>query len=242
MRAAAAWFQRLVLVSCIGALAACATAPSPSAAPPVPAPAVVSMDEWMSRGEAASKEGDHTKARDAWRSAARDYPTAKEPWLKLSEDYFNAEDYGNAVLAAQEALQRDPHDRLAHSVLAVSGLRLTAGSLQALRDDGGYAVGSRDEAVAVTHALREALGEPVLVPPADSAAPVRKHVARAPRTAAHASAAGDATASANAAPAAAPTPVATAAPAPAPVAPAAAAKTPRAASTPPAGNPLDKLK
>ena len=216
MRAMASWLRRLVLVSCIGALAACATTPSPSAAPSVPAPAVVSMDEWMNRGDAAVKEGDHTRARDAWRSAARDYPTAKEPWLKLSEDYFNAEDYGNAVLA-------------------VSGLRLTAGSLQALRDDGGYAVGSRDEAVAVTHALREALGEPVLVPPADSATPARKHVARAPHPAARASAAaGDATAVANAAPAPAPAPVPQAAPA--------VARTPRAASTPPAGNPLDKLK
>ena len=216
---------RFLSALALAALAACSTVPSPSVAPAQAAPAVVSMDEWMARGDAAIQEGDHTKARDAWRSAARDYPTAKQPWLKLSEDYFNAADYGNAVLAAQEALQRDPHDRLANSVLAVSGLRLTAGSLAALRDDGAYAVGSRDEAVAVTHSLREALGEPVLVPPPDNAAP-RKHVARAARAAAHASGVAEATPS-------------TAAAQP----PLPAATPPRtAAATPPAGNPLDKLK
>ena len=211
---------RILGAVALAAMTACATAPSPSVAPAVPAPAIVSMDEWMARGDAAIQEGDHTKARDAWRAAARDYPTAKQPWLKLSEDYFNASDYGNAVLAAQEALQRDPHDRLANSVLAVSGLRLTAGSLAALRDDGAYAVGSRDEAVAVTHSLREALGEPVLVPPPDT--PVHKHVAKAARTAQHASGAAEAVPPVASAPAAAP---------------------PRtAAATPPSGNPLDKLK
>ena len=211
---------RFLSVLALVALTACSSMQSPSVAPAQPAPAIVSMDEWMARGDAAIQEGDHTKARDAWRAAAKDYPTAKQPWLKLSEDYFNATDYGNAVLAAQEALQRDPHDRLANSVLAVSGLRLTAGSLAALRDDGAYAVGSRDEAVAVTHSLREALGEPVLVPPPENG-PTRKHLAKAPRAAAHASGVAEAV--------------------PAPVAP--APPPPRtAAATPPAGNPLDKLK
>ena len=221
---------RYLSVLALVALTACSSMQSPSVAPAQPAPAIVSMDEWMARGDAAIQEGDHTKARDAWRSAARDYPTAKQPWLKLSEDYFNAADYGNAVLAAQEALQRDPRDRLANSVLAVSGLRLTAGSLAALRDDGAYAVGSRDEAVAVTHSLREALGEPVLVPPPDTSVSHR-HVAKPTKTAAHAAAASDGAA---AAPVPAPAPVAVA-PAPAPA--------PRTASaTPAGGNPLDKLK
>lgn len=176
-------------IVCVAAsvLAACASLDKTPPAP-APAPAVVSLDEWMNRGDAALKTGDHTAARDAFRAGAKDYPTAKQPWLKLSEDYFNAQDYGNAVLAAQEALQRDPHDRLAHSVLAVSGLRLTAGSLMALREEGAYPVGSRDEALAVTHSLRDALGEPVLVPQADAPAPV-VHARRATRTAAAASAA-----------------------------------------------------
>ncbi len=215
---------RQVAVACVAAsvLAGCATLETPPPAP-APAPAVVSLDEWLNRGDAALKSNDHVAARDAFRAGAKDYPTAKQPWLKLAEDYFNAQDYGNAVLAAQEALQRDPRDRLAHSVLAVSGLRLTAGSLIALREDGAYPVGSRDEALAVTHSLREVLGEPVLVPQAEApAAPVvHRRTARA--------AAGGASAAAPHAAAATPGPV----PAPAPA--------PRA-TTAAAGNPLDKLK
>lgn len=173
--------RQLVAVGIVAALAACAAPPSRSNDPataPAPAPAVVSLDEWMNRGDAALKDADHIKARDAWRAAARDYPTAKQPWLQLSEDYFNAADYGNAVLAAQEALQRDPRDRTANSVLAVSGLRLTAGSLAALREEGSYPVGSRSEAVSVTKALREALGEPVLVPSPDAASKTKRPVTR----------------------------------------------------------------
>jgi hypothetical protein len=215
---------RTLVFACAAAMTACATVESPSAAPPKPAPEVVSLDEWMSRGEGALTTDDHDKARAAWRAAARDYPTAKQPWLKLSEDFFNAGDYGNAVLAAQEVLQRDPHDRVANSVLAVSGLRITAGSLAALREDGVYAVGSRDEAVQVTHALREALGEPVLVPP--DPAPPRKRPAHAARP----------KAPSDGASAAATSTVTAAAPAAAP------ARTAATAQPAPAGNPLDKLK
>ena len=183
--------KRALVLGSFAALTACGSmqkkpAQPTSSAPPAAstvAPAVVSLEEWMARGEAAIKNGNHMAARDAWRAATKSYPTAKQPWLKLSEDYFNAADYGNAVLAAQEALQRDPKDRMAHSVLAVSGLRLTAGSLTALREDGTFsaAVGSREEAVAVTRSLREALGEPVLVPPPEPAsAPAHKRPARAP--------------------------------------------------------------
>jgi tetratricopeptide (TPR) repeat protein len=177
--------QRLLALVCLAAITACSSVPKPSQATAQPAeaaPAVVALEEWVARGDAAILANDHGKAREAWRAAAKDYPTAKLPWLRLSEDYFNTGDYGNAVLAAQETLQRDPRDRLANSVLAVSGLRLTAGSLAALRADGAYAVGSRDEAVAVTRALRDALGEPVLVPPPESA-PQRKRYVKPTRSA-----------------------------------------------------------
>ena len=60
-------------------------------------------------------------------------PTSKEPWLKLAEDYFEANNYGQAILASQEVLQRDPADSVATSVLAVSGLRVSASALSLLR-------------------------------------------------------------------------------------------------------------
>ena len=155
------------------ALGGCATPPPPSE----PAPAVVSLEEWLARGDAARKDALHEAARSAYREGAKAYPTDKQPWLRLADDYFNTGDYGNAVLAAQEAVQRDPRDNTAHSVLAVSGLRITAGSLAALREQSGYPVGSREEALEVTRRLREALGDPSLLPPAPPEppqAPARK--------------------------------------------------------------------
>jgi len=219
--------RALVFLACIGSAAAmlggCATVATPEA---TPAPVVVSLEEWLSRGDAARKDGLHEAARGAYREGAKSYPTDKQPWLRLADDYFNVGDYGNAVLAAQEAIQRDPRDNAAHSVLAVSGLRITAGSLAALREQSGYPVGSREEALEVTRRLREALSDPSLLPvvsaPAAPAAAPRK-TKPAPRPNANAGAS-------------------VTAPAPAG---AAAAKPPVAApkaATAPAGNPLDKLK
>lgn len=138
------------------------------------------MEDLLERGNVAMQEGNMNKAREAWRAAAQVYPGAKQPWLRLAENYFNAADYGNATLAAQEALQRDPRDRLANSVVAVSGLRLASGALANLRDESSYAVGSREEAIMLTRTMREALGEPVLVPQNDAKKIVRRPL-RAPQ-------------------------------------------------------------
>ena len=197
-------------------LGGCATPPPPAE----PAPVVVSLDEWLTRGDAARKDGLHEAARAAYREGAKAYPTEKQPWLRLADDYFSTGDYGNAVLAAQEAAQRDPRDNTAHSVLAVSGLRITAGSLAALREQSGYPVGSREEALDVTRRLREALSDPSLLPPAPPEPP--------PATARKARAATPASSAAPAAAAATATPPGQAA----------AAKAPAAKGS----NPLDKLK
>jgi hypothetical protein len=226
-------------------LAACASAPHPAPTPPEPAPQVVSMEEWMARARQAASEGHTEKTRDAYRSAAQNYPTEKMPWLKLSEDYFNAQDYGHAVLAAQEALQRDTQDALAHSILAVSGLRLTAGSLVALRQEASLPVGSRDEAISVARALRDTLGATsLLAPPAQANANARARKPAPAPTAAVSTQRPAGVATAPAAPAAAAvvptsaTPTAT----PSVVAPAGAPVGARTPAPKPAGNPFDKLK
>lgn len=190
-------------------LGGCATAPPPEAPA---APVMVPLEEWLNRGDTARKDGLHEAARGAYREGAKSYPADKQPWLRLADDYFATGDYGNAVLAAQEAIQRDPRDNTAHSVLAVSGLRITAGSLIALREQSGYPVGSREEALEVTRKLREALSDPSLLPvvsaPAAPAAPAPRKAKAVSRPAANG---------------------------------AAAATAPKAAAVP-AGNPLDKLK
>lgn len=150
------------LVACTALLAACAGTPVKVA--PVEAPAQASLQELMQQAQNAQRDGQRERARQSWRAAAKAYPTQKAPWQRLAEDYFDTGDYGNAILAAQEVLQRDDQDTLAHSVLAVSGLRLSTVSLVALRERTSYPVGSRDEAVSLTKAMRDALGETALVP------------------------------------------------------------------------------
>lgn len=198
-----------ILTMCVAIFAGCAT----QAPPPAPAPQVQPLAEYMA--EAAKAKADHLadKERETYRTAARQYPTAKEPWARLSESYFEAGDYGNAILAAQEVLQRDAADAVATGVLAVSGLRVSTQALAALRqNDVNLSGDSRSQAEGLTRSLRELLGETVLVPPPaepPQVPPPRRRAAAAPRPAASASAAAPAaTAAATAPPArSAPTPV-----------------------------------
>ena len=132
--------------------------------PPEPAPATVSLQEYMQQASKAQSEGARDKARETYRSAAKAYPASKEPWLKLAEDYFEATDYGNAILAGEEVLLRDASDNIAASVLAVSGLRVSASALQTLRAQNRIAGDARAEAQTMAQTLRDVLGESVLVP------------------------------------------------------------------------------
>jgi hypothetical protein len=164
----------------------CAIAPAPVA--PVAAPAVQSLEQYMREAEAAKSAGSNDRAGELYRSAAKTYPVSKAPWLKLAEGYFEANNYGQAILAAQEVLQRDPTDSAATSVLAVSGLRVSSSALQMLRQQQqALNGGTREEAVDLARVLREQLGEPVLVPrPVAAVTPaVRKRpVVAAPKAAA----------------------------------------------------------
>lgn len=223
-------------------LGGCVTNPP---APAEAAPAVVSLEEWLTRGDAARKEGLHEASRNAYRDGAKAYPTDKQPWLRLADSYFQTGDYGNAVLAAQEAVQRDPKDNTAHSLLAVSGLRITAGSLNALREQSGYPVGSREEALDVTRRLREALSDPTLLTPVAQETPpppVRKRPAARPPAATTATATTSTSTAATAAQPAAANSASAVSSRPAAQTPTAAAVATPAAPPKAAGNPLDKLK
>ncbi|KAA3653749.1 MAG: tetratricopeptide repeat protein [Proteobacteria bacterium] len=96
---------------------------------------------------------------------ADDNPARKEPWVRMARMYFDAENYGNAIVAADEALQRDSADRTAKGLRAVSGLRVATQSLAELRDDANLKGSARADAVSLANVLRETLGEDVLVPP-----------------------------------------------------------------------------
>ena len=134
----------------------------------------------MQRAGEASAQGGKDRARELYATAARTYPTSKEPWQKLAQDHFESKNYGQAILAAQEVLQRDPADNVATSILAVSGLRVAAAGLTGMRQQQSRLIGdTRTEAEDIARKLRELLGEPVLVPspigsvPSAGPAPVR---------------------------------------------------------------------
>jgi hypothetical protein len=143
--------------------------------------AVEPLSEYLDRAQAAAaQEGGRELARQIYRDAARAYPTDKRPWLRLAQSYFDATDYGNAVLAAQEVVQRDGGDETALGLLAVSGLRISTSALADLRERSSLNKSTRSEAENMALILRTILGESVLVPQpsspttAPAAAPKRR--------------------------------------------------------------------
>ncbi len=188
-------------------LTGCASSPKPAPAM-APAPAQPSLTELMQDAQNAVQAGAKERSRQVLRDAAKAYPASKEPWSKLATDYFEALDYGNAILAAQEVTQRDPQDGTAHSILAVSGLRVSSAALSTLRaQQAGVPSDTRTEAQNLTRMLRETLGEQVLVPRADAtpaaAPPARRNARPVARTTPTANANAPAAPGAVAAPAAA---------------------------------------
>jgi tetratricopeptide (TPR) repeat protein len=153
----------LSLLVCV-LLAACANSPPP-APPPAASTPPSTLQDLMQRADASAKEGRRELSRLQYREAAKAYPNIAAPWSKLAEDYFESGDHGNAILAAQEVVQREPQNVVAQSVLTLSGLRVSNTALTALREQqSGVPGNTREQALALNRSLREALGETTLAP------------------------------------------------------------------------------
>lgn len=154
----------------------------------------------MSEAETAAKGGQQDKAIDLYQQIAKQNPTRDEPWVRIAQIQFGAEKYPQAILAAEEALQRDNADRQAKSILAVSGLRVARRSLQELRADSALAGDVKTDAQVLAKMLRDTLGEQVLFPGEQTAkTPVRRPVRTVKRVAPAAEAANHGTTAAPAA-------------------------------------------
>lgn len=136
----------------------------------------------MAQADAALKGGQREQAVSLYEEIAKANPARQEPWSQIAQIQYADEKYPQAILAAEEALQRDSNDRKAKSILAVSGLRVARRSVMELRDDSALAGDVRTDAQVLAKMLRETLGEQVLFPE-EKKPPVRKRpVARpAPR-------------------------------------------------------------
>lgn len=123
------------------------------------------LDESLNAAEKAQKQGQTDQALQLLDEASRIDPAAKQPWLRKAQIHFEARQYGPAITQAQEALQRDVNDLTAQSILAVSGLRVSASALDHLRKVNEVTGSTRSEAESVARVIHQALGEPILLAP-----------------------------------------------------------------------------
>jgi predicted Zn-dependent protease len=156
-------YQRVIpVLVCAALLSACAAGGQGSgSAGKAPTLAVA-----MSEADSAVMAGQNDKAYGILRNASSTFPTEKTPWLRMAQMRFDTNNYGEAIVNAQEALQRDPEDTLANSIVAVSGLRLSSKALADLSQRNNLTGPVRSEAQDLAKLLREALGEKDLVPSA----------------------------------------------------------------------------
>lgn len=159
-------FQRLMqpaaplaCVVCIALLSGCASS-GPAAVAAKPAPTVAAA---MAEADAAVMAGQNDKAYTILRSASASFPTEKTPWVRMAQMRFDSANYGEAIANALEALERDPDDTLANSIVAVSGLRVTSKALADLSEKNNLTGNVRTEAQELAKLLRANLNESELV-------------------------------------------------------------------------------
>jgi predicted Zn-dependent protease len=159
-------FERLmplvaVPITCVVLLSACAsTAPAAGHAPK----AAPTMASAMAEVDAAVLAGQNDKAYAILKNAGTAFPTDKTPWVRMAQMHFDSTNYGEAIVDALEALERDPDDTLSNSIVAVSGLRVTSKALSDLSQKNNLTGNVRTEAQDLARLLRTSLNEDVLVP------------------------------------------------------------------------------
>lgn len=123
------------------------------------------MAQSSASADALLEKGNREEAVRILEDLAKKNPGRKDPWIRMAKIHFDGENYAQAIVAAEEALQRDNTDRTAKSIRAVGGLRVAAQSLTDLRGDVELKGDARSDAVGLAKVMRDTLGEDVLVPP-----------------------------------------------------------------------------
>lgn len=125
------------------------------------------MAQSSASADSLLEKGNREEAVKVLSDLAKKNPGRKDPWVRMARIYFDGENYAQAIVAAEEALQRDNTDRTAKSIRAVGGLRVAAQSLNDLKGDVELKGDARSDAVGLAKVMRDTLGEDVLVPPDD---------------------------------------------------------------------------
>jgi tetratricopeptide (TPR) repeat protein len=154
-------FTRLMpAMACVALLTACATGGEGAGAVAKGA----TIEASIAAADAAVAAGQPDKAYAVLKSASQAFPTDKTPWVRMAQMRFDANNYGEAIVHALEALERDPDDTLANSIAAVSGLRVTSKALGELTRKNKLNGDVKSEAQDLAKLLRSSVGEDVLVP------------------------------------------------------------------------------
>lgn len=159
----------LMAFACAGSLVllgACGSTPTPVKTALAP-----SYADLMASAEEAHRKGGVVEAMGFYEKAAKADPSKKQPWVRIAQAQFDARNYGSAITASQEVLLRDTSDVTAKSIMAVSGLRVSAYALDQLRMANAVGGNTREEAQALARIMRDSLGEAILPPAAVVAAP-----------------------------------------------------------------------
>lgn len=168
--------QRLFsTLTCVAVLSACAVQ---SPAPPVVAIAPVTMASAMADAAAAVKAGHDDQAYVLLKIAAGASPRDKAPWLRMAQMRFDEKNYGEAIVSGLEAIERDPNDMLAYSLVAVSGLRVSSKALGDLTQKNGFNGSVRSEAQDLANLLHTTLKVEKIVP-VKAGAPIRNNASKA---------------------------------------------------------------
>lgn len=154
---------------CAISLSACSTTETAKVAQ---APAKPSVTDLLAKADQASHAGQKEQAVTLWKQAAALSPADKAPWASIAQTRYDAGQYGEAIVSAQEVLVRDPNDRVANSIIATSGLRLSTRALADLSRQNNLNGTVKTEAQDLAKLLRESLGETVLFPTAATQPPV----------------------------------------------------------------------
>ena len=131
-------------------LSACATKPPEKVIP-------ISMHQSVQdAADAVASQGAEYAVAELEKLAKFD-PTSALPWTQIAKIRFEEEKYGQAIVAADEALQRDYDNFTAKSIWVIGGLRLARKGILDLKDDAQLAGDAKTDATELAKAVQEVL-------------------------------------------------------------------------------------
>ena len=151
-------YRFLGAAALIATLSACETT-KPSG-PPVAA--VPKLQDMLTKAAEAASAGQKEQAVTLWKATATAHPTDKTAWGHIAKAKFDAAQYGEAIVNAEEVLVRDPNDKQASSIIATSGLRLATRALANLSRQNGFTGSLQKESMELARVLRDSLGNDTL--------------------------------------------------------------------------------